>query len=306
MDKNFDQELMNTIREHLPQEQEDNIVVEVNENQNDQTPKDNELESNEGVNETQIDLDKELSGLPKELVDTVKAFKDPEDRAKAIKIAKEQRAREDRLHLQLGNTKKELENVSGLLQHLQSKPAETFKALAKQVNFDLKQAIDEPVQDDYLTTEELIEQRTKNIEQNSYLNLQREVNSREAKELLADFLSEEASSEELIFNNQSIFVNFFNENILKLQQQSQDSYIPKKNRLKALKDAYQKLERLQPDYEDKIKLKIKQEIEEQNKNKFDEAKKQQKISKPIANSNKPLTYEDTIFNLVKEFTRANK
>jgi hypothetical protein len=306
MDKNFDQELMNTIREHLPQEQEDNIVVEVNENQNDQTPKDNELESNEGVNETQIDLDKELSGLPKELVDTVKAFKDPEDRAKAIKIAKEQRAREDRLHLQLGNTKKELENVSGLLQHLQSKPAETFKALAKQVNFDLKQAIDEPVQDDYLTTEELIEQRTKNIEQNSYLNLQREVNSREAKELLADFLSEETSSEELIFNNQSIFVNFFNENILKLQQQSQDSYIPKKNRLKALKDAYQKLERLQPDYEDKIKLKIKQEIEEQNKNKFDEAKKQQKISKPIANSNKPLTYEDTIFNLVKEFTRANK
>ena len=110
----------------------------------------------------------------------------------------------------------------------------------------------------------------------------------------------------MIFNNQSIFVNFFNENILKLHQQSQDSYIPKKNRLKALKDAYQKLERLQPDYEDKIKLKIKQEIEEQNKNKFDEAKKQQKISKPIANSNKPLTYEDTIFNLVKEFTRANK
>lgn len=306
MDKNFDQELMNTIREHLPQEQEDNIVVEVDENQNDQTPKENELESNESINEPQIDLDKELSGLPKELVETVKAFKDPEDRAKAIKIAKEQRAREDRLHLQLGNTKKELENVSGLLQHLQTKPAETFKALAKQVNFDLKQAIDEPVQDDYLTTEELIEQRTKNIEQNSYLNLQREVNSREAKELLADFLSEEPASEELIFNNQSIFVSFFNENILKLQQKLGDNYIPKKHRIDALKNAYQKLERLQPDYEEKIKLKLKQEIEEQNKNKFDEAKKQQKISKPIANSNKPLTYEDTIYNLVKEFTRANK
>lgn len=306
MDKNFDQELINTIREHLPQEQEDNIVVEVDENQNDQTPKENELESNESINEPQIDLDKELSGLPKELVETVKAFKDPEDRAKAIKIAKEQRAREDRLHLQLGNTKKELENVSGLLQHLQTKPAETFKALAKQVNFDLKQAIDEPVQDDYLTTEELIEQRTKNIEQNSYLNLQREVNSREAKELLADFLSEEPASEELIFNNQSIFVSFFNENILKLQQKLGDNYIPKKHRIDALKNAYQKLERLQPDYEEKIKLKLKQEIEEQNKNKFDEAKKQQKISKPIANSNKPLTYEDTIYNLVKEFTRANK
>lgn len=306
MDKNFDQELIKTIREHLPQEQEDNIVVEVDENQNDQTPKENELESNESINEPQIDLDKELSGLPKELVETVKAFKDPEDRAKAIKIAKEQRAREDRLHLQLGNTKKELENVSGLLQHLQTKPAETFKALAKQVNFDLKQAIDEPVQDDYLTTEELIEQRTKNIEQNSYLNLQREVNSREAKELLADFLSEEPASEELIFNNQSIFVSFFNENILKLQQKLGDNYIPKKHRIDALKNAYQKLERLQPDYEEKIKLKLKQEIEEQNKNKFDEAKKQQKISKPIANSNKPLTYEDTIYNLVKEFTRANK
>ena len=193
-----------------------------------------------------------------------------------------------------------------MLQHLQTKPAETFKALAKQVNFDLKQAIDEPVQDDYLTPEELIEQRTKNIEQNSYLNLQREVNSREAKELLADFLSEEPASEELIFNNQSIFVSFFNENILKLQQKLGDNYIPKKHRIDALKNAYQKLERLQPDYEEKIKLKLKQEIEEQNKNKFDEAKKQQKISKPIANSNKPLTYEDTIYNLVKEFTRANK
>ena len=81
-----------------------------------ETSQNEETENLEGDNqEKEVDIDKQLSGLPKELVEAVKTFKDPEDREKAIKIAKEQRAREDRLHLQLGNTKKELENISGLL-----------------------------------------------------------------------------------------------------------------------------------------------------------------------------------------------
>ena len=304
----FNDQLMSIIQEHLPN-QEDDESIEQNDTQEDQTvnetPKEDETKSNESESQNDVNIDKELSGLPKELVEAVKTFKDPEDRAKAIKIAKEQRAREDRLHLQLGNTKKELDNVSGLLQRIETNPAETFKALAKRVNFDLRQAVDEPVQDDYLTPEELINKRAKDIQQQTYLTYQQELNQREAKELLADFL-EDKPDDTLIYDNQSVFVSFFNENIAKKQQELGESYIPKKFKMQAMKDAYEKLERLQPDYEIKIKAKIKKELEETSKAKFEEAKKQQKISKPIANSNKSLTTSELIFGMVKDFSRANK
>ena len=304
----FNDQLMSIIQEHLPK-QEDDESIEQNDTQQDhtvnETPKEDETKSDESESQNEINIDKELSGLPKELVETVKTFKDPEDRAKAIKIAKEQRAREDRLHLQLGNTKKELDNVSGLLQRIETNPAETFKALAKRVNFDLRQAVDEPVQDDYLTPEELINKRAKDIQQQTYLTYQQELNQREAKELLADFL-EDKPDDTLIYDNQSVFVSFFNENIAKKQQELGESYIPKKFKMQAMKDAYEKLERLQPDYEIKIKAKIKKELEETSKAKFEEAKKQQKISKPIANSNKSLTTSELIFGMVKDFSRANK
>ena len=304
----FNDQLMSIIQEHLPKQEDDESIGQ-NDTQEDQTvnetPKEDETKSNESESQNDVNIDKELSGLPKELVEAVKTFKDPEDRAKAIKIAKEQRAREDRLHLQLGNTKKELDNVSGLLQRIETNPAETFKALAKRVNFDLRQAVDEPVQDDYLTPEELINKRAKDIQQQTYLTYQQELNQREAKELLADFL-EDKPDDTLIYDNQSVFVSFFNENIAKKQQELGESYIPKKFKMQAMKDAYEKLERLQPDYETKIKAKIKKELEETSKAKFEEAKKQQKISKPIANSNKSLTTSELIYQMVKDFSRANK
>ena len=304
----FNDQLMSIIQEHLPKQEDDESIGQ-NDTQEDQTvnetPKEDETKSDESESQNEVNIDKELSGLPKELVEAVKTFKDPEDRAKAIKIAKEQRAREDRLHLQLGNTKKELDNVSGLLQRIETNPAETFKALAKRVNFDLRQAVDEPVQDDYLTPEELINKRAKDIQQQTYLTYQQELNQREAKELLADFL-EDKPDDTLIYENQSAFVSFFNENITKKQQELGESYIPKKYKMQAMKDAYEKLERLQPDYETKIKAKIKKELEETSKAKFEEAKKQQKISKPIANSNKSLTTSELIFGMVKDFSRANK
>ena len=304
----FNDQLMSIIQEHLPKQEDDESIGQ-NDTQEDQTvnetPKEDETKSDESESQNEVNIDKELSGLPKELVEAVKTFKDPEDRAKAIKIAKEQRAREDRLHLQLGNTKKELDNVSGLLQRIETNPAETFKALAKRVNFDLRQAVDEPVQDDYLTPEELINKRAKDIQQQTYLTYQQELNQREAKELLADFL-EDKPDDTLIYENQSAFVSFFNENITKKQQELGESYIPKKFKMQAMKDAYEKLERLQPDYETKIKAKIKKELEETSKAKFEEAKKQQKISKPIANSNKSLTTSELIFGMVKDFSRANK
>ena len=260
-----------------------------------------ETENLEGDNqEKEVDIDKQLSGLPKELVEAVKTFKDPEDREKAIRIAKEQRAREDRLHLQLGNTKKELENVSGLLKNLESNPAETFKALAKRVNFDLKQVVDEAVYEDelYLTPEEQIKREAKNIQQNSYQLLQNEVNKRESKELLAEFLEDTSHSEDLIVEHQQEFINFYNQELVKNGVQD---YYPLKTRRKALETAYKKIEILQPDYENKIREKILKELNEQKKEKFEDAKKQQRISKPVANASKPMTYEEEQKALIRKY-----
>lgn len=276
-------------------------AVEETENEIVETENIEETENLEGDNqEKEVDIDKQLSGLPKELVEAVKTFKDPEDREKAIKIAKEQRAREDRLHLQLGNTKKELENVSGLLKNLESNPAETFKALAKRVNFDLRQVVDEAVYEDelYLTPEEQIKREAKNIQQNSYQLLQNEVNKRESKELLAEFLEDTSHSEDLIVEHQQEFINFYNQELVKNGVQD---YYPLKTRRKALETAYKKIEILQPDYENKIREKILKELNEQKKEKFEDAKKQQRISKPVANASKPMTYEEEQRALIRKY-----
>ena len=276
-------------------------AVEETENEIVETENIEETENLEGDNqEKEVDIDKQLSGLPKELVEAVKTFKDPEDREKAIRIAKEQRAREDRLHLQLGNTKKELENVSGLLKNLESNPAETFKALAKRVNFDLKQVVDEAVYEDelYLTPEEQIKREAKNIQQNSYQLLQNEVNKRESKELLAEFLEDTSHSEDLIVEHQQEFINFYNQELVKNGVQD---YYPLKTRRKALETAYKKIEILQPDYENKLREKILKELNEQKKEKFEDAKKQQRISKPVANASKPMTYEEEQRALIRKY-----
>ena len=307
----YKNEMLDLIKQNIDfQEQEaveeDNNEQVETENIQEETPKEEETENNESENQeevktdNEINIDKELSGLPKELVEAVKTFKDPEDREKAIKIAKEQRAREDRLHLQLGNTRKELDNVSGLLKSLQTNPAETFKALAKQVNFDLKQVVDEAVYEDelYLTPEEQIKREAKNIQQNSYQLLQNEVNKREAKELLAEFLEDSSRSEELILQHQQEFISLYNQELTK---EGIKDWYPLKTRRKALETAYLKIEKFQPDYEEKIRNKILKELNEQKKEKFDEAKKQQRISKPVANASKPLTYKEEQLALIRKF-----
>ena len=288
------------IQEPEAVEESENEIVESENIEESSQEEETEIKESGSQKEASIDIEKELSGLPKDLVEAVKTFKDPEDREKAIKIAKEQRAREDRLHLQLGNTKKELENVSGLLKNLESNPAETFKALAKRVNFDLKQVVDEAVYEDelYLTPEEQIKREAKNIQQNSYQLLQNEVNKRESKELLAEFLEDTSHSEDLIVEHQQEFINFYNQELVKNGVQD---YYPLKTRRKALETAYKKIEILQPDYENKIREKILKELNEQKKEKFEDAKKQQRISKPVANANKPMTYEEEQRALIRKY-----
>lgn len=311
MNKELNQELENIFSETQENIEIDNAVEAVENSDNINNENDDKVvDEKENIIETksenqEIDnLDKELSGFPKELIETVKAIKDPEDREKTIKIAKEQRAREDRLSLQLGNTKKELNNISGLLQHLQTKPAETFKALAKQINFNLKDAVEienDTVQEElYLTPEELINKKTAEIQQNTHKFLQEEVNRREISEVLADFFQNENYKEDLILENRESFNGLFNQELAKeINKKNLDSrdYIPRSVRLEAMKNAYSRLERLQPDYESIIEAKIRQKIEKEKKDKFDEAKKQQKFSKPVANSNYSETFDQKLANI---------
>jgi len=306
--ENYKNEMLELIKQNVDNQEQQavenqNEIVENTSNDKNQeieTSQEEETENNESQDEKlELNLDKELSGLPKELIEAVKTFKDPEDREKTIKIAKEQRAREDRLHLQLGNTKKELENVSGLLKRIETNPAETLKALAERVGFDINQLVNQnPVQDElYYTPEEMIDKKAQIIQQNSYKLLQDEVNKRESKELLAEFLEDTSHSEELIANYQQEFVNFYN---YELQKNGIQDYYPQKIRKQALKTAYIKLERLQPDYEEKVRAKILNEVNGQKKEKFDEAKKQQKISKPVSNA-KPMTYEEEQKALIRKY-----
>lgn len=311
MNKELNQELENIFSETQENIEIDNAVEAVENSDNINNENDDKVvDEKENIIETKSEnqeinnLDKELSGFPKELIEAVKTIKDPEDREKTIKIAKEQRAREDRLSLQLGNTKKELNNISGLLQHLQTKPAETFKALAKQINFNLKDAVEienDTVQDElYLTPEELINKKTAEIQQNTHKFLQEEVNRREISEVLADFFQNENYKEDLILENRESFNGLFNQELAKeINKKNLDSrdYIPRSVRLEAMKNAYSRLERLQPDYENIIEAKIRQKIEKEKKDKFDEAKKQQKFSKPVANSNYSETFDQKLANI---------
>ena len=115
---------------------------------------------------------------------------------------------------------------------------------------------------------------------------------------MADFLENPTHNEELIVEYQQEFVNIYNQELAKNGNQE---YYPLKLRKKALETAYSRIERFQPDYEEKVKAKILKEINEQKKEKFDEAKRQQKISKPVSNGNKPMTYQEEQLALIRKY-----
>jgi len=252
----------------------------------------------EKQNQNEINFDKELSGLPKELVELVKSIENPSDREKTIKLAKEQRAREDRLHLENGNLKKEKDNISGLLQNLETRPAETIKYLIKELNLD-PNSFSETVDDDnYTTVEELTKKQIQDIEKKSKQSIQEEINQRESKELLEELFSDEKYNEDFVIKNQFMFIQLYNQ---ELEKNGLKTYYSKKSRLEAMKIAAEKLERLNPDYETKLENKIRQQIENERKNKFDEAKKQQKISKSLSNSDKPFTDDEKLREMVRQY-----
>jgi hypothetical protein len=302
MTDNFEKEFKENIANYTQQQNNTEEVVEevVEQKETEENTAQEETEI-EKQSQNEVNLDKELSGLPKDLVAIVKTMQNPDDRAKAIKLAKEQRAREDRLHLENGNLKKERDNVSNLLKNLETNPAETIKHLAKELNFDLT-SLNEPVYDDnnYLSPEELSKKQIQDIEKKSKQSIQEEINQREANELLEELFSIDEYNQDFIFENQPAFIQYYNQ---ELQKNGVKQYYSKKSRLEAMKVAANKINRLDPDYDTKIEAKIRQQIDNEKKSKFDEAKKQQKISKPLNNSDKILTWEEQLKEDVKQYIK---
>ena len=152
------------IKEEVEQEIEDNTQEELEPTKNTQEESEEE-EIKENIDKG-IDLNKILSGQPKEFREAVEFIKDPETQAKVIEAGKILRAREDQVRLELGNTKKEMANFKSFDESFKKNPLQTIKDLAKFANIDLNNLI-EPVQDeyDYRTPEEIArDNHYKNIE----------------------------------------------------------------------------------------------------------------------------------------------
>jgi hypothetical protein len=108
--------------------------------------------------EEEKELNRKLSGQPKEFKDLVKSVQDKELQTKILNAGKIVRAREDRLSLELGNLKKEHSSTKDLIQFIDRDPVAALKHIAKVTKIDLGSLVDAPVQNeddyDYRTPEE--------------------------------------------------------------------------------------------------------------------------------------------------------
>jgi len=104
------------------------------------------------------ELNRRLSGHPKEFIDLVKSVQDKELQTKISDAGRLYRATNDRLSLELGNLKKEQSSTKELIQFIDRDPVAALKHIAKVTKIDLGSLVDTPVQDeddyDYRTPEE--------------------------------------------------------------------------------------------------------------------------------------------------------
>lgn len=149
-------------------------------------------EKNSEVEEDK-ELNRKLSGHPKEFIDLVKSVKDKELQTKISDAGRLYRATNDRLSLELGNLKKEQSSTKELIQFIDRDPVAALKHIAKVTKIDLGSLVDAPVQDeddyDYRTPEEKardreledIKRELQNLKgqksQDELLTIEQEINS---------------------------------------------------------------------------------------------------------------------------------
>jgi len=126
------------------------------------------------------ELNRRLSGHPKEFIDLVKSVQDKEWQTKIVDAGRLYRATNDRLSLELGNLKKEQSSTKELIQFIDRDPVAALKHIAKITKTDLGSLVDAPVQDeddyDYRTPEE--KARDRKLE-----DIERKLNQREQSDL---------------------------------------------------------------------------------------------------------------------------
>ncbi len=148
------------VKEVEPQEEEEKEPENI-EDEDEEVEAEDEAEEEKEITETEeeknFDLERKLSGQPKEFKELVKSVADPDLQTKILEAGKISRAREDRLSLELGNLKKEYSNATDVLKNLQKNPVETLKDLAKVLKVDINALADKAVvdeDDDYRTPNE--------------------------------------------------------------------------------------------------------------------------------------------------------
>lgn len=234
--------------------------------------------------EEQKELNRKLSGQPKEFKDLVKSVQDKELQAKILDAGKVVRAREDRLSLELGNLKKEHNSTRELIQLIDRDPAAALKHIAKVTKIDLSSLIDKPVQNeddyDYRTPEEKardkqledIKQELQNLKnqksQDELSTIEQEIN------IFAESLDEEGNLKYPYFEKlqDEIF------NILGLERQKSGSPKNALERKQRLEKAYQRALLLDDELVAERDAEILRKAQEKRKAEIEKAKKLKKFT----------------------------
>ena len=205
-------------------------------------------------------LKRELSGLPNDQIELVKSINSKEDRQKAIELAKRQRADKDRLYLELGNTKKELERMNGFLQTIEN-----------QRQSGVSQGVDERLpEDDYLTEQERI-LKTKIIQlENQVKRGDQDRTAAENYEIISEFSADKPD-----------FVNLEQDIALAVDilNKKKGVAITIKSRKERLDEAYKLAKSLNNADKTEVELERFRQQEQLRKQKIEESKRLKRFSK---------------------------
>ena len=244
-----------------------------------------DIEIEEQLNDS--DLDRKLSGQPKEFRELVKSVKDAETRDKILEAGKIARAREDRISSELGNLRKESANVRDFENLLKTDPQQALKNLAKAVKVDLNSLIDRPVLSeddyDYRTNEEILrDNEFQDIKQKIYSleNAKKEQEAEENFALINSFETEKDSKGNL---KRPHFDKVYQHlvDIITLENQRIGFAKTTNERLERLERAYKKAVLLDDDLISERDEEILRTAEEKRREMIENAKKLKKFGRSI-------------------------
>lgn len=282
-------------------------------------PEEEELEDAKAPEEKEIseieedkELNRKLSGHPKEFIDLVKSVQDKELQTKISDAGRLYRATNDRLSLELGNLKKEQSSTKELIQFIDRDPVAALKHIAKVTKIDLGSLVDKPVYEeddyDYRTPEE--KARDKQLEdikrelqdlksqksQDELSTIEQEINS------FADSLNEDGELKYPHFEKlqDSIF------DILGIEKQRLGSPKNTAERQQRLLKAYQKAILLDDDLVAERDEQLLEKAKAKRATEIEKAKKLKKFTgRSLSAGVKPASSRDAVSNIYDSWASGN-